>query len=191
MTTKDRSGIHTRQRLIEHINAGNTVDYRLFWGHKANHIDAVDQSCLSQWFPSPFEVDGTVYPTAEHWMMAGKAELFGDALMRKAIVDAPTPKAAKALGRKVRAFDDKIWSTNRREIVFKGNVEKFRQHDALRSYLLGTKDEVLVEASPWDGVWGIGMRASDANACDPNRWRGENLLGFTLMQVRDALRHTL
>lgn len=142
---------------------------------------------MSQWYPANFVADGDHYATAEHWMMAGKARLFddGDALVE--ILASTDPKHAKALGRAVRGFDADAWNAHRCAVVVEGNLHKFRAHEPLRRYLLGTGDAVLVEASPRDRIWGIGMGAKNPSANDPLGWRGQNLLGFCLMEVRDAL----
>jgi ribA/ribD-fused uncharacterized protein len=91
------------------------------------------------------------------------------------------------LGRKVANFDGKIWNEHKFEIVRTGNMHKFSQHEELRQFLCNTRYHILVEASPYDNIWGIGLKADDARAQNPNLWRGENLLGFALMEVRDAL----
>jgi hypothetical protein len=114
--------------------------------------------------------------------------LFGDSAMAARILDSRHPRAAKMLGRGVAGFDDRKWTAERFEIVVTGSVAKFGQHPSLRDWLTGTGRRVLVEASPTDRVWGIGLTASDERAADPARWRGLNLLGFALMQARDQLR---
>ncbi len=143
--------------------------------------------CFSQWWPSPFTVDGITYATAEHWMMAGKARLFDDAEAERRVLDASHPKQAKDAGRTVRGFDEETWLRHRFSLVVEGNVHKFGHHPELRDYLLGTGSRVLVEASPVDRVWGIGLAADDERAADPARWRGLNLLGFALMEARQRL----
>ena len=143
--------------------------------------------CLSQWWPAPFVVDGVAYRTAEHWMMAGKARLFEDAAALEKVLSAPTPQAAKSLGRGVRGYSEDRWAAVRYDIVVAGNLAKFTQNDELRRYLVSTGRRVLVEASPVDRVWGIGLAADDEAAAAPSRWRGRNLLGFALMDVRDRL----
>jgi ribA/ribD-fused uncharacterized protein len=134
-----------------------------------------------------FSVDGLVYPSAEHFMMAGKAQLFGDPETAERIRQAPHPGAAKALGRQVAGFSEERWVERRFELVVTGNLAKFGQHADLRHFLLGTGDRVLVEASPQDRVWGIGLAADDERAASPQQWPGLNLLGFALMEVRDRL----
>jgi ribA/ribD-fused uncharacterized protein len=162
--------------------------YLFFWGHQKRPGAPVGKECLSQWYEAPFTVDGRTYPTAEHFMMAGKALLFGDEDTAGRVGAARTPGEAKALGRQVRGFDEDTWVANRLDIVVRGNLAKFGAHDDLRAYLVGTGDRVLVEASPLDRVWGIGLAADDERAADPGTWLGLNLLGEALMEVRDRLR---
>jgi len=174
--------------LQAQVAAGFAPQYLLFWGHRAARDGAIGKSCLSQWFPAPFEVAGLRYPTAEHYMMAGKARLFGDAAIAAQILAAGEPGAVKALGRKIAGFDEAVWVAQRSRIVEEANLAKFGQNPALRDFLLATGAQVLVEASPVDAIWGIGLAADDARALDPAQWQGLNLLGFALMQVRERLR---
>ncbi|MER5967267.1 NADAR family protein [Streptomyces sp. NPDC002057] len=175
------------EALTQQVNRGDRVKWLHFWGHRPHPDGRLSASCLSQWWPSPFVVDGVSYGTAEHWMMAAKARLFGDAEAERAALTAPTPAEAKKAGRLVRDFDETVWRRERFGIVVEGSVHKFSSDEALRAYLLGTRGRVLVEASPMDRVWGIGLAADDARAHDPARWRGENLLGFALMEARERL----
>lgn len=172
--------------LCRRFNAGEPMKYVFFWGHQpAKH--GVTVSCFSQWYHAPFVVNGQHYPTAEHFMMAEKAALFDDQSSRRKILEAPDPAAAKALGRQVRGFNDARWTERRFEIVVAANQAKFAQNAELAAFLKQTGSKVLVEASPVDRVWGVGLAATDEKIQNPNRWRGLNLLGFALMQVRDAL----
>ncbi|MDE7223729.1 MAG: NADAR family protein, partial [Acetatifactor sp.] len=122
------------------------------------------------------------------FMMAQKAELFGDEEIRKQILESQTPDHIKALGRKVRGFDQELWDKVKYAIVLNGNWCKFSQNRRLQSFLLSTGDSVLVEASPYDTIWGIGLSADSPDAQKPQSWCGQNLLGFALMEVRDELR---
>lgn len=169
------------------IEGGATFDYLCFWGHRASKSGEVTAACLSQWWPAPFSVGGKSYRTAEHFMMAGKARLFGDAEMEAAILEAGTPDVAKKLGRRVRGFDDARWDEARFDIVCEGSLAKFTQNPRLAEFLRATTPKVLVEASPLDRIWGIGLAASDARATIPDEWPGLNLLGFALMAARAAL----
>jgi ribA/ribD-fused uncharacterized protein len=130
-------------------------------------------------------VEGQRYPTAEHFMMAEKAALFGDQATRTMVLQAPNPGAAKALGRQVRGFDEATWLENRFSIVARANKAKFAQNPELSLFLKQTGTRVLVEASPIDRIWGIGLAQDDEKVNNPTLWRGLNLLGFALMQVRD------
>lgn len=121
-------------------------------------------------------------------MMAQKAILFEDHESARQIMSIADPKAIKALGRGVSGFDGEIWDRHKYNIVLEGLAMKFKQDPALARYLLGTGNAVLVEASPYDKVWGIGLAESSANASKPARWEGKNLLGFALMEVRENLR---
>ncbi|GGX22325.1 hypothetical protein GCM10010383_60740 [Streptomyces lomondensis] len=178
----------SRDALVRAVRAGARIKYLHFWGHRPRPDGRIGASCLSQWWPAPFTVDGVAYATAEHWMMAAKARLFEDAAAERAVLAAAHPAEAKKAGRLVRGFDEAIWERERFRIVVEGSVHKFGAHPTLRAYLLGTGDRVLVEASPVDRVWGIGLAADDAAASDPERWRGPNLLGFALMAARERLR---
>ncbi|WP_149549901.1 NADAR family protein [Streptomyces marokkonensis] len=178
----------SREALVEALRAGARVEYLHFWGHRPLPGGRIGASCLSQWWPSPFTVDGVEYATAEHWMMAAKARLFADAEGERRVLAAGHPSEAKKAGRLVRGFDEAIWRRERFGIVVEGGVHKFAAHDGLRAFLLNTGERVLVEASPVDRVWGIGLAAGDEGAADPERWRGPNLLGFALMEARSRLR---
>jgi ribA/ribD-fused uncharacterized protein len=175
------------EALISEVRSGARVKYLHFWGHRPTKDGSIGASCLSQWWPSPFVVEGVEYATAEHWMMAGKARLFEDAEAERKVLATGHPSQAKKAGRLVRGFDEEIWERERFRIVVEGSVHKFASDDALRAFLLGTGDRVLVEASPVDRVWGIGLAATDEAAMDPQRWKGPNLLGFALMAARERL----
>ena len=181
-------GVRSVEALREKVHEGAEPEYLLFYGHTPTKSGRVTSSCLSQWWVDPFEADGVVYPTAEHYMMAGKASLFGDHEKAELIRETPEAKAAKVLGREVTGFDAATWERHRFDIVVDGNLAKFRAHRDLRRFLLGTGDAVLVEASKKDLVWGTGLAREEKNAATPDYWRGLNLLGFALMEVREQLR---
>lgn len=180
--------IDSREALVRQARAGARIKYLHFWGHRPRPDGRLGSSCLSQWWPSPFVVEGVGYATAEHWMMAGKARLFEDAEAEKRALAAKSPAQAKKEGRLVRGFDEAAWQRERFRIVVEGSVHKFASDAGLRAFLLGTGNRVLVEASPVDRVWGIGLAADDEAAMNPERWRGPNLLGFALMEARERLR---
>lgn len=162
-------------------------EYIFFWGHRPSKDGTITKSCMSQWWDHPFTVSGITYPTAEHWMMAKKAAMFGDMDIFNRILSVKDPGDVKALGRAVKGFNDSIWQQNCYRIVVEGNLHKFSSDENLKDYLIGTGEKVLVEASPVDKIWGIGMAADDKDIMDPTEWRGENLLGYALMEVREEL----
>ena len=164
----------------------NESDFVFFWGHEAR-MENNPEACFSQWWHSDFEVDGVWYNCAEQYMMAQKALQFGDRTVYQQIMASYSPMEQKKLGRKVAGFDAEIWNKIRYSIVVKGNKAKFLQNPSLWKYLLSTGDKILVEASPKDTVWGIGMPKEDKDAIRPNKWKGQNLLGFALMEVRDYI----
>lgn len=174
--------------LCDYIDRGGHAKYLYFWGHRPSKDGTVTKSCFSQWFEISFEVDGVHYPSAEHFMMAEKARLFSDHDVLQRVLVATTPGAAKALGREISAFEESTWLAHRWQIVVAANYAKFSQNTKLREFLLNTADRVLVEASPVDRIWGIGLAADDPAAENPHEWDGLNLLGFALMQVREQLR---
>jgi len=170
---------------IENIAAESK--FLFFWGHQPNEDGSISKTCFSQWWLSSFEVDNVTYKTAEHWMMAKKAELFKDHAVLEKILQAKSPAEAKKLGRQVMNYHENLWLAARFEIVKEGNNHKFSQNPELKTFLLNTKNRVLVEASPVDAIWGIGMAGDHKDVMNPEKWRGLNLLGFALMEVRDEL----
>ncbi len=157
-----------------------------FYGHSVTM--EITSTCLSQWYPCQFEVGGVSYHTAEQYMMAQKAKLFGDMEIYEMILEAEDPKTFKSLGRKVKGFDKVLWDEHKDEIVIEGNFAKFSQNRDLGEYLLNTGDSILVEASPRDLIWGVGLGKENPRIQDPASWRGQNHLGFALMEVRDRLK---
>lgn len=187
MLIAEEASLHDSKYLEDlrsRFNSGEELKYAFFWGHQRSK-SGITSSCFSQWFNAEFIVEGQRYPTAEHFMMAEKAALFGDQEIRAQVLQAPTPDAAKALGRNVRGFNDHDWLQHRYAIVVRANQAKFSQNPELNAFLKETGSRIIVEASPVDSIWGIGLAQDDENASNPNLWRGLNLLGFALMQVRD------
>jgi ribA/ribD-fused uncharacterized protein len=165
------------------------VQFVYFWGHTPAK-NGVTSTCLSQWYDTAFEVGGVKYHTAEQYMMAQKALLFNDAEVYDEIMAADNPRDYKKLGRKIRNFDSKVWDEKKYEIVVEGNKAKFSQNLELKEFLLSTGDAILVEASPYDRIWGIGLYPAQAAKGTVDQWRGLNLLGSALMEVRDWLRES-
>lgn len=171
---------------IESINTKSTYIY--FWGHQPTKDGTISKSCLSQWWPCHFEKAGINYNSSEQWMMAEKARAFLDTEALSEILKSKTPKEAKDFGRQVNNFSEDVWKLKSYSIVLEGNLLKFDQNPELKEYLLSTGDAILVEASPYDKVWGVGMRQDEEGIDNPKNWQGKNLLGFALMEVRDIIR---
>ena len=181
--------IYSTDWLLAQLEQGTRIKYLLFWGHQPSQESTITKSCLSQWWLADFVVADITYRSSEHWMMAEKARLFGDENTLAMILAAKSPAEAKKLGRTIQRFEPEVWEARKVDIVITGNLHKFSQNPSLRQFLLSTNDRVLVEASPVDAIWGIGLAADSADAADPARWQGPNLLGFALMEVRDQLRN--
>jgi len=150
--------------------------YSFFW-----------KGILSQWAPTPFIVDEILYKTAEHYMMAQKAALFGDCVAFYQIINCPSAAEAQALGRKIKPFDERIWFDNAQQIVFDGNMAKFQQNPHALLALKSTFGTTLVECCPDDSLWGIGMGVDEPGVEDSANWCGKNWLGKILTNVRDRL----
>ena len=174
------------ERLLDLEMNGTMPPVLAFWGHEAQ-ADRPGPWMLSQWWPSHFEVEGVAYANAEAFMMAEKARLFGDEAALAGILSAEHPAIAKRLGGEVEGFVESEWTEQRCDIVVRGNLAKFSQDPGRRRYLCSTESRVLVEASPRDRIWGVGLSASDPRVARPSEWRGSNLLGFALQEVRSIL----
>lgn len=151
--------------------------YIFFWGEWP-----------SNWTISPFTLDGVTYNCVEQYMMAEKARLFGDKATEAAIMGSSNPSEQKYMGRRVRGYDDAKWAEVRYDVVLRATIEKYRQNPDLFKLLLATGDDVFVEASPEDRVWGIGMRKTDKGIGNPMNWKGLNLLGKAITEAKRLLR---
>jgi ribA/ribD-fused uncharacterized protein len=151
--------------------------YHFFWG----------EAPFSQWTESSFVVDGVEYNCAEQYMMAEKARLFGDHDAEQAIMEATLPSDQKKIGRRVKGFNADRWNNVAREVVYAGNHAKFTQNPEMKEQLFATYPKTLVEASPYDRIWGIGMSDFEARTTPPDKWRGTNWLGLELTSLRNDL----
>lgn len=142
---------------------------------------------FSQWHRCSFRLEGIDYNCAEQFMMHRKAISFGDLAIADAILGTTDPKAQKALGRRVAGFSESEWSQIARQIVYIGNRAKFTQNADLKQKLVATSGTTLVEASPYDTVWGIGLSATDPRAQSRQTWNGTNWLGEVLTALRDRI----
>lgn len=155
------------------------MNFTLFWQNR---------SPFSNWYPSTFTWNGITFTRGEQYMMYRKAMMFNDSETAKAILSTNNPKEQKDLGRLVKNYVDSEWSDIRYAIMVEGLFEKFNQNATLKQALLETGDTVIAEASPYDLVWGIGYTDDQPEAHDMTKWRGQNLLGKVLMEVRTKIK---
>lgn len=151
------------------------------------HNPDEENAYLSNWFYADFVVDGIKFNSGEQYMMYSKAKIFGDIATTAKILATDDFKTIKKLGRMVKPYDDKIWSANREQIMYLGLLAKFEQNPDLKQQLLDTGDAILAECAQLDKIWGIGLRMTSPNRFYPEKWKGKNLLGKTLMAVRATL----
>lgn len=142
---------------------------------------------LSNWSESSFKIDGIDFISMEQYMMYKKAVLFNDMEIADQILELSDAGTIKSLGRAVQNYNDAVWSGLRQLIVYKGLMQKFSQNESLKKQLLETSPHILAECAVNDKIWGIGLSIKDENRFNIKKWSGQNLLGFTLMQVRDDL----
>ncbi len=144
-------------------------------------------SPFSQHHPSKFVIDGMIFNCAEQYMMYSKAVLFNDKKMKNKILSSSDPTEQKKFGRQVKNFDDTVWEAECENIVKRASTAKFQQNEDLKTELFKTFPKTLVEASPSDTIWGIGLGATNPKAQDKKTWRGLNRLGYILTEVRNQL----
>ncbi len=163
---------------------GTLADKKIICFHNPDE----NNGYLSNWYLSDFKADGLGFSSMEQYMMYQKAVLFKDNATADKILQTDNAGKIKALGRKVPGYNDTIWNGTRQIIIYNGLLEKFRQNKELRDLLLGTGEHILAECAVMDKIWGIGISMKDENRFDINKWKGQNLLGFALMETRKKLR---
>lgn len=146
---------------------------------------------FSQWYSCEFVIDGIVFNTAEQFMMYSKAMLFDNKSIAEKILKTNDPRQQKELGRNVLNFDNDVWNNTAFEIVYKGNYAKFSQNENLKKFLLDTENKSIVEASPSDIIWGIGLSETDTDRFDRVKWKGTNRLGEALICVREDIKNEI
>lgn len=183
--------ISNNEQLLKAIEEGSKFEYLFFYGHHPKKVGVVDKSCLSQFYPAEFTSPnhGKFY-WAEQYMMFTKARLCKDGRSMEKIQKAQSPGECKMLGKSVKNFDPLVWDSHKRAVVFAANLMKFDQNVELKEFLLSTGDKILVEAAAGDSIWGVGLAIEDLLIKDPKNWKGENLLGYALMNVRYAIKIT-
>ncbi len=152
------------------------------------HLPNEENGFLSNWYPSSFEVDGILFSSSEQYIMYRKCMLFGDVESAEMVMKTDDPALQQDIGRKAKGYNDVVWSASRQAIALNGILEKFRQNEILRELLKATEDAVLVECAWSDKLWACGVGINSEDRMDISKWRGGNILGFTLMEVRNQLR---
>ena len=179
--------MYSIEEVQDYYKKGEPLEFIFFSGHQKTNNGNITKSCLSQWYASTFEMNNVKYSCAEQYMMAEKARIFGDEEALEMIFKAYHPNQMKLIGKKVKNFDEEVWSREKMNIVKIGNMAKFSQNPKLKKYLIGTKSKILVKTNKHDLIWGIGLSKDDENIENPLKWKGQNLLGFILMNIRDIL----
>ncbi len=151
------------------------------------HNPNEENAYLSNWYPSDFTVNGISFSSMEQYMMYQKALRFGDTKIADKILATDDVAKIKKLGREVQGYDDSVWNGVRQIIVYEGLTAKFSQNEDLKAKLLETKDVILAECAVRDKIWGIGLSMTDEKRFDKDKWKGQNLLGYALMLVREHL----
>ena len=151
------------------------------------HNPEEENGYLSNWYPSPFQLDGKEFVSSEQYMMYRKAICFKDEEIAEKILATSDPRQIKALGREVHGYIDSVWAAKREEAVYEGLLAKFSENPELKKRLLDTGDATLAECAVNDRIWGIGLSMKDPDRLDKSKWRGDSLLGKTLMRVRECL----
>lgn len=168
--------VERQQFIAQHTNGKEKLEFVFFWG---GHY--------SQWAASPFYHDGNYFPTAEHFMMYHKCMAFKDTQRAQMVLDLEGPDQVKAVGRQIEAYTDAVWDAIRFDIVVMGNVLKFSQNPDFFEVMRNDCEKCIVEASPYDRIWGIGRSETDPNLDDVDEWDGLNLLGYAIMEARERL----
>ena len=163
-------------------------EFIFFYSHKS-YDNKITKGCLSQFWPCKFKSNNIEYNCAEQYMMSEKAKLFKDEQTYQLILKETIQGKIKKLGRQVKNFNKEVWDKNKENIVINGNILKFSQNEKLKKFLIETGDKILVEASKNDSIWGIGLEESNPDVKYPSKWKGQNLLGFSLMLVRDIIKN--
>ena len=168
----------TQQQPLKLLNTKVTDKFVFFYGSRA---------VFSQFHPATFVLDGQRYGCAEQYMQHQKAVRFEDDDTAERILRTPYPSKQKSLGRRVVNFKEAVWSAESIDVVKRGSRAKYSQNSEMKRQLFDTYPRVLVESSPTDKLWGIGLSYNDPKAEDPSKWRGRNLLGMCLTDVRNQL----
>ncbi len=178
---------YTKESIIERFNAHEEMNILAFPGNVSD-LKAIPTAFLSPWYDSPFDLYDHHYRSAVQYIMAQKAALFTDRETWRRIMKAESPDAWLIPEIEIKKFDPGLWDQEKYQIILTANLAKFSQYPELLDLLLKTGDSVLVEGDPGDNILGVNLGFDDPKIMDPNKWQGENLFGFALMEARDILR---
>lgn len=179
---RKNSGTQTAAEM-DRLRIGNTETDAIFFYRVGDAYGA-----FSNWAPTPFTVDGVSFSTAEQYIMYRKCLTFGDTVTAEKLLSSDSPREQKALGREAAGYIDSVWAGIRQTVAIRGLYAKFSQDAELKRLLLGTGDAVLVECTSNDRIWACGLDRDDDDRLSADRWKGQNILGFALMEVRNMLR---
>lgn len=182
LLTRKNSGTQTAAEM-DRLRIGNTETDAIFFYRVGDSYGA-----FSNWAPTPFNVDGVSFSTAEQYIMYRKCLTFGDTVTAEKLLSSDSPREQKALGREAAGYIDSVWAGIRQTVAIRGLYAKFSQDAELKRLLLGTGDAVLVECTSNDRIWACGLDRDDDDRLSADRWKGQNILGFALMEVRNMLR---
>lgn len=153
------------------------------------HLPQDPDGYLSNWYPATFTLDGITFSSTEQYIMYRKCQIFGDMASASAVLATDDPTQQQDIGRNANDFNATLWDGLKQAIAFRGLMAKFSQNEELKKQLLDTGDVYLVECAHSDVIWACGIWVNEKERFDISKWRGQNILGFTLMEVRDALRN--
>lgn len=185
---KKGTPLYSLDQIQSRYSKGEDLEFMFFFGHQIAKDGNLTHACLSQWWVTDFFEFIDTFCCMEQYMMAEKARLFNDEEILQQILESNSPKTIKALGKKVKNFVPTVWDEIKHTIILTGSYYKFSQNPSLRTFLLSSSNKILVEASPYDNIWGIQMDVNNKDITNPCKWQGQNMLGFALMEVRDDIK---